>query len=227
MSIFWSPIGSDRATVLLTQALSNIAGFNIYTFDADSIEQMVGYYNPNYIVLNDKQYKDNIQKIDSLNKNFHTKIITTNISSRKSNKLKTIQIDPNSFSLYNEYHTPSSSGIGSNYYFCDLDNSNPSNNLSLESITYPKFKTNIVKLVNCPTFNHPQNIGIASEQEILNMIHGCDIYINISNQYIIDALMMDKKILNLSESNNYADAEIFPKPEIIKTSEVIKKCVRM
>jgi len=227
MSVFCSPIGSDRATVLLTQALAKIAGFDITVFDLASMEQIINNYKPKYIVLNNSQYKDNIQKIDSLNKNFHTKIITTNISSRKSNKLKTIQIDPNSFSLYNEYHTASSSGIDSNYYFCDLDNSNTSNNLLLESITYPKFKDAIVKLVNCPSFNHPQNIGIASEQEILNMIYGCDIYINISNQYIIDAIMMEKQILNLSESKNYSNAKTFSKPEIIKPSEVIQKCVRM
>jgi hypothetical protein len=68
-----------------------------------------------------------------------------------------------------------------------------------------------VKLINCPSVEHVQNLGVASEYETLELINNCCCYINIDNKYVYDAMLMNKPIINLVP-NKYLNVTQDPVP---------------
>lgn len=102
---------------------------------------------------------------------------------------------------YNEYFVPSSN-TDSKYMLCHLNCIDFDLNKELEQIIYPNNKTIPVKLVNCPQVSHIQNLGMVDENAMLKLLSECYIYINIDNQYVYDAMMMNKPIINLIANNH-------------------------
>jgi hypothetical protein len=72
-------------------------------------------------------------------------------------------------------------------------------NQRAEKVLYPTFKEYPVRLVNNPNFIHPQNVGLAHEQLILDLIYSCNVYIEISKDFTLDAILMSKPILKLED----------------------------
>jgi hypothetical protein len=137
-----------------------------------------------------------------------TKQFLQEFTSSKQNKTKLILLSdtkishPNIFCLpssvykiFNEYYQPKK--ISTNpFILCHLDTTNHKRNTVIQNIVYPHNKNIAVRLVGHPGIQHIQNVGMVSEDQMLDLIWSCSLYVNISNEYIYDAILYNKRILS-------------------------------
>jgi hypothetical protein len=108
-------------------------------------------------------------------------------------------IPNNTYYVYNEYFD-SSNHINKGYVLIDLESVYTEKNEAVKSIAYPINKKNQIIMVNCPESTYLQNVGVANEQEMLELIAECDLFIAVSPNYIYDAINMGKKIITISKN---------------------------
>lgn len=219
----------DRSCFLVLKAMSELYKTEIYSVNIPDISNVIDNLKPEFIVLSSKQYKLINKKLEEMNKNFNTRllVITENIS--KNKKFKIVQIDPNCFSLFSEYYVPKKADESMEYWVSDLDSVNMENNRLLSPYIYPQNSKNPIRLVGCDKIQHPQNLGNIAEDDMLDLIYNSSGFINITNNYIFDAVNMGKPILNLADNgwkktSNFEILDILP---IKKLSETIKSCVKI
>lgn len=104
-----------------------------------------------------------------------------------------IAIPYNAFCHYNEYAKIETENQG--YILCELNCISQKKNSILDSIIYPENNEIPVRLVNCPRFDHPQNLGIVNDHDMLKLIAGCSVYVGLTENYIYDSINMKKPTL--------------------------------
>lgn len=109
-------------------------------------------------------------------------------------------INSSSYKLFNEYYSTEVTDNG--YVLCHLDCDDYSNNNTINAIVYPNNKSMKVRLVGCPSIPHIQNLGMVNETQMLDLIAGCSAFVNISDQYVYDAILMNKPTVSI-HSNAY------------------------
>jgi len=200
----------------------------VFGVDSKNLMDTIKKNNPDYLILSSVQYEQNKNTILSLDQNSNTKIITLSEHLVKNKNISQIVVSKTKFILYNEYYKPKQKN-NDTYMVCDMATSMDNIKL-LESLVYPKNKKDKIRLLNCPELKHVQNVGVANEDDMLDLIYGCDTYINVSDRYLYDAIMMNKKIINLTQ-NRWPKSEqqgiIMTKPEFDLPSKVLQKCLKI
>jgi hypothetical protein len=107
---------------------------------------------------------------------------------------KIIYIPYDAFYHYNEYIHLNTKNDG--YILCELNSISQKKNSIIENITYPINKDIPVRLVNCPRFDHPQNLGIVNDHDMLSLIANCHMFISLTDNYIYDAINLRKPTLS-------------------------------
>jgi len=200
----------SRPIFLFANSLAHEKGASIALFSMDDIYDVVLVSKPDVLLLDESDldniharrlFEDLISERISAGK---TKIVilhNSDSTKKQINHSNIKYISDIAYLPYNEYHKPKSP-TEYKYMLCHLNCIEFDQNKYLESIIYPNNKTIPVKLVNCPQVEHLQNLGVVDEPTMLDLIGGCFSYINIDNQYVYDAMLMGKPIINLV-SNKY------------------------
>jgi hypothetical protein len=217
MKIFLTNLHS-RKEMLVANSIANELYGSIEIFDPINIYDIYLSSNNDYIVLSE----------DDSNDLFISKFVqdlTKNSLSTKKNKIiflfknndlvikhkDIISIPYDTFYHYNEYTKFDVQNDG--YILCELNCISQKKNSILDNIIYPENTQIPVKLVNCPRFDHPQNLGVVNDYDMLRLISKCSAYIGLTDNYIYDAINMKKpalttvnnKILPVSKSLNMSD----------------------
>jgi hypothetical protein len=200
-----------RASILFANSFQQETANNstIRLFDANDIYNIVLVQKP-HILLIEQELLSNLHILnffqDLVNNNLdigHTQVIVLGNNSTFSYKHTNIKyLSPDLYISYNEYVNASDNLAAGGYLLCSLNCTNLEINKLLEPIIYPTNKTIPVKLVNCPQINHIQNLGLADEATMLKLIADCYAYINLDNQYVYDAMLLNKPIINLIDNSH-------------------------
>lgn len=105
---------------------------------------------------------------------------------------------------YDEYYQPTKVS-DSQFILCHLDITNHKTNAVIQDIVYPNNKDIPIRLVGHPGIQHIQNVGLVTDSQMLDLIYSCVAYINISNEYIYEAILYNKPILSIID-NEYIKA---------------------
>lgn len=236
-AIYCLPEAKDRDlryVYLISQILEK--EFDSLVFGVENINLLnaIEKNKPEYIILTNDQYKQCFSTIEKIDNN--CTIITTCDNLVKNKNIKQIIVSKTKFILFNEYYKTDTKKIAcdfltnNKYWTCDMGATEPEHIKLLEPLVYPNNKECSIRLLNCPSLTHVQNVGMANENDMLDLIAGCDTYINISDRYIYDAIMLGKKIINLV-NNRWPKSEkkdiIMTKPQFDLPSEVLKKCLKI
>lgn len=223
-----------RYAYLISQILEKDYNTLIFGVENTNLLNAIEKNKPEYIILTNDQYKQCSTIIEKINNS--CTIITTCENLIKNKNIKQITISKTKFMLFNEYYKPNTTKMVCNflnnnkYYTCDMGGTTAENIKLLETLVYPNNKQVSIRLLNCPGLTHVQNVGVAHENDMLDLVYGCDTYINVSNRYVYDAVMMNKKVINLV-NNRWPKSEkqgiIMTKPEFDLPSEVLKKCLEI
>lgn len=201
MKILYSNNGLDRPTFLLAQAFSKESDGIAYNIIIDYLEEAIKDIKPDFVVINQNQMsiaRDFFQR-KHLDKS--CKFVTVTTLTKKeveglieSTGLDIYNVSPSAFDSVNEYYSPTTES--GDYWICEVNTDNADLLKKLQSLIYPSNKQHKIRLVNNDKFPHNQNVGIASENEMLDLIAGCDGFINLNDRYIADAVRMNKPILS-------------------------------
>lgn len=102
------------------------------------------------------------------------------------------------FCHYNEYIQIKTEN--QKYILCELNCISQKKNSILDDIIYPENKEISVRLVNCPRFDHPQNLGVVNDHDMLKLIAECSVYIGLTDNYIYDSINMKKPTITTIEN---------------------------
>jgi|LakMenE18May11ns_1017448.scaffolds.fasta_scaffold9921467_4 hypothetical protein len=213
----------SRTNLLFYKNICNITGVvSMNLFNPDNIYEIILHYKPKYLLLDNYVLSNyHIQNCinDIIQKNLITNTKIVLLNTENTNNIKNenfVFISTNDYLLYDEYPNTSNNQTTSNssYILCNMSCLEAPDMIgSLNKLFYPENTTMPVKLINNPKVEHVQNLGVASEDKILNLIKQCAYYINIDNLYYVDALMMKKPVINLI-SNQLLSVK---KPDTIDT----------
>ena len=64
-----------------------------------------------------------------------------------------------------------------------------------------------VRMVNNPVITNIHNLGIAKENQVLDIISECSYYLNLNNKYLYDAVSMHKPIINATDISKNIDVQ--------------------
>lgn len=106
-------------------------------------------------------------------------------------------IDNKAFKPYNEY---TEKQISENFIFGILNCDNVLLNNKLHNLLYPNNVGMPIRLVNCPEYVSPHNLGVADEETCLRLLSKCEIFINTNNTYLYDAIFLQKKIISIIDN---------------------------
>lgn len=198
----------NRQVFLFANSLAHEKRANIVQFHLDNIYNVMLVEKPDIVVINESDTEhlhvtSFLQDVSSNNVNIDkTRIIilisdTSRISKINHQNIK--YISDGSYLLYNEYFLTAPI-IRNKYLLCHLNCVDFDTNKALEPIIYPVNRSIPVKLVNCTQVEHIQNLGMVDENTMLDLLSKCYAYINVNNEYIYDAMMMDKPIINLIDN---------------------------
>lgn len=194
----------SRKEMIVANSICHEHNLTIKIFDAIDIYDICFKDPECVIVLSEKSF-NNIY-IEKFITNIYNNNIQTKCKIFVLQKTKNIQkhnniypIPEDSFYSYNEYiHF---NIIDKKYVLCDLNCINQKKNGIIQDILYPNNIDIIVKLVNCPRFDHPQNLGIVNDYEMLKLISECSVFIGLTDNYVYDAINMKKQTITIQENN--------------------------
>lgn len=204
--ITYIPQNSTRDQFLLSLSIQNHKKSSVGYFFEDDIYEICLSKKADIVILNEhnvmnRHISNFISDIEHSRSSSKTKIIILISDEHKKYQNSNIVCIPKkSYLCFNEFYKHNTN-VSYKYILCHLDNKNIGNNSIIESILYPNNTTIAVKVVNSPMLNHPQNLGIVSEQDMLDLIHDCYAYVCVSDDYLYDAIRMDKKVLCGSSNN--------------------------
>jgi hypothetical protein len=197
----------NRATSLFSNSFHKETQGNLVSFDLDYIYDAMLVNKPDIVVLDRSDLynihvnnfmKEIVSNTVSIG-NCKIIVLTTKKDDKKIQHNNIRYISSSTYYLFNEYYKHKDTITRDfKYLLCHLDCSNLSNNSHIEQLTYPNNSKVAVKLVGCSNVKHPQNLGTVTETEMLDLIYGCSVYINIDNQYVYDAMLLKKPIINFS-----------------------------
>lgn len=243
MKLIYSNNYLDRPTFLLAQSFSKETRGPAYNILVDYLKEAVNDIKPDFVILNQSQMtaaKD-FFSIRHNNKDCVFLTITT-LTKKEIEELQHItnlsiyNLSPSMFCHINEYYVPKIKD--DNYWLCDIGSADSSLLKRIQPLTYPLNNKQKIRLVNNDQFHHPQNVGLVSEIEMLDLISECSAFINVNNNYLADAVSMNKPILSLITNNfvpmlNNIDID---SPQLFKTvqfsshqqalpSRIIRECL--
>jgi hypothetical protein len=203
--IIYTNILTSRDVDLFANSFRKEFGGTIIKKDISNIYDIILVDKPDYIIIDSLDEKNEhfvsfLSDLKSQNIQIQkTKIIIIGKSGNSEHQ-NIRYVSPNTYYCFDEYYTESSCDDGSfKYMLCHLNCLDFEKNKALEPIIYPNNKEIAVKLVGCDQVQHVQNLGSVTEREMLELIHGCEIYINIDNMYVYDAMFLNKPIINSCE----------------------------
>lgn len=198
MKIFITNLHS-RKEMLVANSVAHETNSSIEIFDPINIYDIYLSDQLNMIVLSEND-DSNIfisKFIDDLKHNSISHKKNTIIYLYKTKQLvinqNFISIPYDAFCHYNEYAKLEVNNQG--YILCELNCISQKKNSILDKIIYPENRDTPVRLVNCPRFDHPQNLGIVNDHDMLKLIAGCSVYIGLTDNYIYDSINMKKPTL--------------------------------
>lgn len=127
-----------------------------------------------------------------------------------------IYIPYNTFCHYNEYIKIETKNQG--YILCELNCLSQKKNSVLDSIIYPENNQIPVRLVNCPRFDHPQNLGVVNDYDMLKLIAGCCVYVGLTENYIYDSINMKKPTITTLDNKIIKPIKSISMEDIINCS---------
>lgn len=203
--ITYIPQNSIRDQFLLSLSIQNNKNSSIaYFLEHDIYETCLGK-KADIVILDDHNLTNPhisniISNIENNEIDIKTKIIILSEQPQKYLSKNIVCIPKKTYVCFNEAYQPTAN-ISYKYILCHLDNKNIDNNFMIESILYPSNQSVAVKIVNCSIINHPQNLGIVSEKDMLDLINNCFAYVCVSDDYLYDAIRMNKKVVCCKENN--------------------------
>lgn len=175
----------------------------IEIFDPINIYDIYISNSENYIVLSEDDQSDIF--ISKFLKDFTNGSVKSQknklVFLYKNNELRhkdIISIPYETFYHYNEYAKLPVKNNG--YILCELNCISQKKNSILDSILYPENRTVPVRLVNCPRFDHPQNLGTVNDFDMLKLIASCSVFIGLTDNYIYDSIYMKKPTLTIANN---------------------------
>ncbi len=203
--LIYLPKNENRSQYLVANSISKEFNGDLRSFNTQDIYEIT-FNNPNanIVILNEFNVKDVfisnfLTDFENYSKPHKTKIII--LSEHRAYKNKNISyIGSSIYKLFNEYYTPTN--IDNNYKFilCHLDCVNHTNNEKIQPIIYPANNTIPVKLVGCPNIQHPQNLGLVDDDQMIRLIQECAVYVDISHQYFYDAIWHNKPVVTIHKN---------------------------
>lgn len=174
----------------------------ILEFNINNIYDLLLIDKPNIVIVDHLDhyiYESIFKDIDNNNINISTKFVVLNDLQNKYKhiKYKHIKYIPsNTYKVYNEYIQKQ---ISEKFVLGVINCDYPSLNDKMLDILYPNVIHMPVRLINCPNYAHINNIGTCDENETLELISQCEIFINTNNLYLYDAIFLGKKIINIAD----------------------------
>lgn len=198
MIIFITNLHSRKEMLVANSIAQEING-EIQIFEHINIYDTYLSGQNNYIVISEddtnnvfiSKFLNDISNNSIINKNNKIVFLYKNKELFKHNNI--ISIPYNTFYHYNEYVSLPIRDSG--YILCELNCISQKKNAILESIIYPNNNKIPVRLVNCPRFDHPQNLGVVNDYDMLKLIASCSVFIGITDNYVYDAIYMKKPTL--------------------------------
>jgi hypothetical protein len=193
------PSQCSRNVNLFANSYHKEYGATIISYVPENIYDTLLIDRPQLIITDSVDYdiyKSIFNDIDNKHISNYSKFIVLGDESLKRSYIRYIRRD--TYITYNEYIQPN---LSEKFILCVMDCSDIENNNRLKDILYPNILEMPVRLVNCPQFESINNLGIADEDTILDLITKCEIFINLNNIYLYDAIHLNKKIINLAENN--------------------------
>jgi hypothetical protein len=192
----------SRKEYLIANSISKEYSGTLTSFSIENIYEIA--FNKQHkatIVLDDQKIKTS--EIHNFIKDFvttaQTKTKLVLLSENKVHHENIFTLPSSSYRCFNEYYRPRKITT-SKFVLCHLDTDNHKNNIVIENIVYPKNKEIPIRLVGHPGIQHIQNVGVVTDDHMLDLIYSCSVYINISNQYVYDAMLYNKPILSSIEN---------------------------
>lgn len=203
MKIFITNLHS-RKEMLVANCVAHETDGGIEIFDPINIYDVYLSDTDNFLILSEEDYNnifitkfmDQLVKGSIVNQKNKIILLYKNNEFIKHKDILSIPYD--AFCHYNEYAKLQIRDEG--YILCELNCVSQKKNGILESIIYPENKTIPVRLVNCPRFDHPQNLGVVNDHDMLRLIAGCSVYVGLTDNYIYDSLFMQKP--TITTANN-------------------------
>ncbi len=218
--------GMDRAAFLFGKILNKIIGLNIQYFSVDDIYNFI---NTDAFLI--------IGKNNAANKHLHALLEEIKEQDVKI-KCKIIllgadlnvdipNVYPISQCLLVDETREFKSNVSENFILINLQKSTKEHIQKIEHILYPHNKEIAVKIINNPEFSHCQNLGLCTEEMIMDLIERCEYFVDVNGLYLFDAINANKKIVdinNLSENLSLSnlDEHTINKKEYIKDTEQLR-----
>jgi len=204
--ITYIPQNSIRDQFLLSLSIQNNKNSSVAYFSEHDIYEICLGKKADIVILNDHNLANThisnmISNIENNEIDTKTKIIILSEQSQKYLNKNIVCIPKKTYVCFNETYQPINN-VSYKYILCHLDNKNIENNSIIEPILYPNNQSIAVKIVNCSIINHPQNLGIVSEKDMLDLISNCFAYVCISEDYLYDAIRMNKRVI-CAKANNF------------------------
>lgn len=197
----------SRREYLVANSIHKEYNWILNSFDLSDIYEIAfNKWHKVAIVLDDTKIQlPEIQNfLEEFQKSNQTKTKIVLLSDTKINHANIFCLPSISYKLFNEYHQPVKIS-NSRFVLCHLDSTNHKRNAVIQNVLYPNNKEIAVRLVGHPGIQHIQNVGILTEDQMLNLIYSCTVYVNISNEYIYDAILYNKPIVTAIE-NEYVES---------------------
>lgn len=194
------PFQSSRNVNLFANSYHKEYGARVVRYNHNDIYDTVLIDKPELIItdsINYDIYKSIFNDIDNKYIINSSKFIVLGNENLKRSYIR--YINENTYKAYNEYIKQNQS---EKFILCVMDCSDIENNNKIKSILYPNILDMPVRLINCPQFKSVNNLGMADEDTTLDLITKCEIFINLDNTYLYDAINLNKKIINLADNNS-------------------------
>jgi len=196
----------ERAIRLFAKNLAHKLTINqIAQFDEINIYDIFTTNNSSYIFITDKDLRNQYVKkfIDIINTGSTKKDNKIVIIHSANNKPKisnpnVIFIPDNTFCAYDEHFELCEPN--EDFILCEPNYIDMKKNSILTKVLYPHNKTDQIRVVNCPRFRHPQNVGVTSEKDMLDLISKCKLFITLNSTYIYDAINMKKPVITTEKN---------------------------
>lgn len=246
MKIIYSNNHLDRPTFLLAQAFCKETAGTAYNVIINHLDEAICDIKPDFVVLNQQQILSIQNFFNKKHSDKSCKFLTiTTFIKKQIEELKTTSsleiynIPPGMFCHINEYH--SSNIQDKNYWLCDISSIDSNLIKKIQPLIYPNNTTQKIRLVNNDQFQHPQNVGLATESEMMELIASCKGFINLNNTYTADAVFMAKPILSfvpngfvpVSNNIDISHPQLFKISTITVSNEnqifpsrIIKECLK-
>lgn len=185
---------------------------NILSFKVDEIYNIILNHTTKFVIFDDYNlqnihFTNFIQDLTSGQLQFDCRLLI--IGNRYNNIVQHEQIsiiDKNSYILRNETYRPTKSSLNRcDFIFAEISECDSIEHIS--GLFYPDNTTMCVRMVNNPVITNIHNLGIAKENQVLDIISECSYYLNLNNKYLYDAVSMHKPIINATDISKNIDVQ--------------------